>query len=155
MTLRLRRSSCPGPGSTRRPTFDDVGKSGVSRRVVVADPGAYAVVAAPARRTSPDGQLFGWPSGRRWHDVTAADVDEYLHERLGEATAEDFRGALRRGAHDRARSPPERASTTWTRRSRAASRPASSAPSCASWPEPEPGPGTRCDVSRCVDHKCQ
>lgn len=87
-TLRRDHVVVHGDG---RLTFDYVGKSGVSRRVVVADPGAYAVVASLARRTSPADQLFGWTAGRRWHDVTAADVNEYVHERLGDATAKDFR----------------------------------------------------------------
>jgi DNA topoisomerase-1 len=87
-TLRREHVVVHGDG---RLTFDYVGKSGISRRIVIADPDAYAVVASLARRMAPDEQLFGWTVGRRWHDVTAADVNEYVHGVLGDATAKDFR----------------------------------------------------------------
>jgi DNA topoisomerase IB len=88
-TLRREHVVVHGDG---RLTFDYVAKSGLGRRIVVADPDAHAVVAALARRMRPEEQLFGWVAGRgRWHDVTAADVNEYVHDVLGDATAKDFR----------------------------------------------------------------
>jgi len=87
-TLRREHVTVHGDG---RLTFDYVGKSGVSRRIEVCDADAYAVVAALARRMAPEEQLFGWTAGRRWHDVTAADVNGYVHDVLGDATAKDFR----------------------------------------------------------------
>jgi DNA topoisomerase IB len=87
-TLRREHVTVHGDG---RLTFDYVGKSGVHRNVVVTDAEAYAVVSALARRMSPEEQLFGWTVGRRWHDVTAADVNGYVHDVLGDATAKDFR----------------------------------------------------------------
>ena len=44
--------------------------------------------AAPGRR----GPLLAYRSGPRWHDVTAADINDYLREVSGgEYTAKDFR----------------------------------------------------------------
>ena len=75
----------------RQLTFAYAAKSGVERRVVIADAATHQVVAALARPRRPAEQLFGYREGRRWRDLTAADVNEYVHARLGDATAKDFR----------------------------------------------------------------
>jgi DNA topoisomerase I len=72
-------------------TFDYVAKSGIHRQVEIVDPDAYAVVSALARRMGQEDQLFGYRDGRTWRDVTAADINTYVHDTLGDATAKDFR----------------------------------------------------------------
>ena len=78
-------------GARGRLTFDYVAKSGVERSVGLHDPAAHAVVAALARGLAPSDHLFRYRVGRRWHDVTSTDVNDYVRERLGDATAKDFR----------------------------------------------------------------
>lgn len=75
----------------QRITFEYVAKSGQQRRVAIADPDAHAVVASLARRVPPGEQLFGYRGGRGWRDLTAADVNGYVRDLLGDATAKDFR----------------------------------------------------------------
>jgi DNA topoisomerase IB len=74
-----------------RMTFDYVAKSGIRRTVTLHDPAAHAVVSALARRQGSHDHLFAYRVGARWHDVTGADINEYVRERLGDATAKDFR----------------------------------------------------------------
>jgi DNA topoisomerase I len=78
-------------GTGGRMTFDYVAKSGVRRSVVLHDEAAHAVVAALARGRAPDEHLFRYRAGRGWHDVTSADVNDYVREQLGDASAKDFR----------------------------------------------------------------
>jgi DNA topoisomerase-1 len=78
--------------SDGRLTFDYTGKHGIRREVVITDADAHSVVRSLARvMEDPHQQLFGWRVGRRWHDVAAADINEYVHGVLGDATAKDFR----------------------------------------------------------------
>jgi DNA topoisomerase I len=73
-------------------TFDYVAKSGLERRVTLSDPQVYAVISALARRERPGQELLAYQDeGGTWHDVTSSDVNEYVKELLGEATAKDFR----------------------------------------------------------------
>lgn len=76
--------------------FDYVAKSGKRRRIVLQDQGCAAVIRTLKRRRSAEPDLLAWRStegGRvRWRDVTSADVNDYVHEVVGEDTsAKDFR----------------------------------------------------------------
>ena len=77
--------------------FEYVGKTAVRQRQVVAIPELTRLV----RRSlaSPGARLFRYQEGGRWHDLTARDVNAYLHETLGVPySAKDFRtwgGTLR------------------------------------------------------------
>jgi DNA topoisomerase IB len=75
-------------------TFAYTGKHGIARTITLHDPAAHAVVSRLARRQHAREHLFGWPSPRSpagWHDMSAADVNDYVRELLGDATAKDFR----------------------------------------------------------------
>ena len=51
-----------------------------------------AVARSLRRRRGGGDQFLAYRSGRRWHDVTAADINDYLREVSGgEYTAKDFR----------------------------------------------------------------
>ncbi len=72
--LRLPRQGRQATGAGRRGCWR-------SKRFVVS-----------LRRRKGGGGLFGYRSGRGWHDVTAADINAYLGEISGdEFTAKDFR----------------------------------------------------------------
>ena len=44
------------------------------------------------RRRGGGAELLAYRDGKTWHDVTAADINDYLHEISGgEFTAKDFR----------------------------------------------------------------
>jgi DNA topoisomerase IB len=75
-------------------TFDYIGKSGKRHVETVADDLASPVVRSLRRRRSwPDcDDLLVFRSGNRWHNVTAGDINDYLHDLSGgEFTAKDFR----------------------------------------------------------------
>jgi DNA topoisomerase I len=93
-TLRKRHARVEGD----RVVFDYQGKSGVSQHQVVLD----GSLARFVRRllATPGPRLFRWEdAGGRWHDLTARDVNGYLHDDVGVPyTAKDFRtwgGTLR------------------------------------------------------------
>jgi DNA topoisomerase IB len=70
------------------------GKSGKQREQVLADDHVYAVVQSlKRRRSAPDlADLLVYRSGKRWHNVTADDINDYLREVSGgDFTAKDFR----------------------------------------------------------------
>ena len=73
--------------------FDYTGKSSKHREQAVADPEVCAVVTKlKRRRGQPDDELLAYRSGKRWHDVSAADINEYLREVAdGDFSAKDFR----------------------------------------------------------------
>jgi DNA topoisomerase-1 len=77
--------------------FTYVGKRGIRQRQVVANRELAALVRRHLK--SPGTRLFRYREGSRWHDLTARDVNDYLHETLGVPyTAKDFRtwgGTLR------------------------------------------------------------
>lgn len=72
--------------------FDYPGKGGQRRRQVIEDPVTHELLGTlKRRRGGPDG-LLAYREGRRWRDVRSEDINEYLHEQLGEDfSAKDFR----------------------------------------------------------------
>lgn len=80
----------------RTVSFVYKGKSNVRQRQVSTSEDIVRLVGR-LRRT-PGTRLFRYTDGRVWRDLTAADVNEYLHRRLGPYKAKDFRtwgGTLR------------------------------------------------------------
>jgi DNA topoisomerase IB len=72
--------------------FDYIGKSAKHREQAVADERVCAVVRSLKRRRDGGDGLLAYRSGPRWHDVTAADINDYLREVSGDDfTAKDFR----------------------------------------------------------------
>ncbi|WP_432547834.1 DNA topoisomerase IB [Kineococcus sp. SYSU DK004] len=72
--------------------FSYVAKSGKDRHLVVSDPAVREVVRSLKRRRGGGDDLLAWKEGGRWHDVTSADVNAYLHEVVGpDVSAKDFR----------------------------------------------------------------
>jgi DNA topoisomerase IB len=68
------------------------GKGAQDREQVVGDPKVCALVRSLKRRRSGGERLLAYRSGRQWHDVTAADINDYLRELTGgEFSAKDFR----------------------------------------------------------------
>src|SRR4051795_9827212 len=88
-TLRREHVTVHRDGSI---TFDYVAKSGVERTLRLSDPQVYPVIAALARRERPGQELLAYQDeDGTWRDVTTADVNEYVKEHLGDASAKDFR----------------------------------------------------------------
>ena len=88
-TLRREHVTVSRDGSI---TFEYVAKSGVERSVRLSDPQVYRVVSALARRERPGQELLAYEDGGgTWRDVSTNDVNEYVKELLGEASAKDFR----------------------------------------------------------------
>jgi DNA topoisomerase IB len=72
--------------------FEYPAKGAKHREQAVAEDQVCAVVRCLRRRRSGGDQLLVYRSGPRWHDVTAADINDYLREVSGgEYTAKDFR----------------------------------------------------------------
>jgi DNA topoisomerase IB len=72
--------------------FDYLAKGAKHREQAVVDADVQAVVVSLRRRKGGGDGLFGYRSGRGWHDMTAADINAYLGEISGgEFTAKDFR----------------------------------------------------------------
>ena len=72
--------------------FDYLGKSARHREQAVADDRVCLVVRSLKRRQGGGDGLLAYRSGPRWHDVTAADINDYLREvSAGDFTAKDFR----------------------------------------------------------------
>ena len=92
-TLRKRHVSI----ASGRATFEYVGKRGVKQRQVVANRELARLV--KRQLASPGARLFRYRDDGRWFDLTARDVNAYLHDTLGVAfSAKDFRtwgGTLR------------------------------------------------------------
>ena len=73
-------------------TFSYTAKSGQEVEVTVRDDRVGAVLDTLLRRRGGSDRLLAYKSGRRWHDLDADDVNEYVKERLGDDfTAKDFR----------------------------------------------------------------
>jgi DNA topoisomerase-1 len=88
-TLRREHVTVHRDGSI---TFDYVAKHGLERTLTLNDPAVHAVVSQLARLRRPGEELLGYrDENGGWHDVTTSDVNEYVKEHLGDATAKDFR----------------------------------------------------------------
>jgi DNA topoisomerase IB len=93
--------------------FEYPAKGAKHREQAVAEDQVCAVVRSLRRRRGGGDQLLAYRSGPRWHDVTAADINDYLREVAGgDYTAKDLRTwhgtvlaavglAVSRGAVDR------------------------------------------------------
>jgi DNA topoisomerase IB len=89
-TIRREHVTC-GRGEL---SFEYTGKSGKHREQAVADETVCAVVRSLKRRRSGGDceDLLVYRSGTRWHNVTAADINDYLRDAAdGDFTAKDFR----------------------------------------------------------------
>jgi DNA topoisomerase-1 len=72
--------------------FCFVGKSGVEHTIDIDDPAAIEALDVMRRRRGGGDKLLAWKDGRRWRDLSAADVNDYIRACFGiEATAKDFR----------------------------------------------------------------
>ena len=72
--------------------FDYVGKATRHREQAVADEQVCGVVRSLRRRRDGGDGLLAYRSGPRWHDVSAADINDYLRELTGgDFSAKDFR----------------------------------------------------------------
>jgi DNA topoisomerase IB len=72
--------------------FDYLAKGAKQREQAVAEDQVCAAVRSLRRRRGGGDQLLVYRSGPRWHDVTAADINDYLREISGDDyTAKDFR----------------------------------------------------------------
>ena len=73
-------------------TFSYTAKSGQEVDVTVRDDRVGAVLDRLLRRRSGGERLLAYKAGRRWRDLTAEDVNDYVKARLGEDfSAKDFR----------------------------------------------------------------
>ena len=72
--------------------FEYLAKGAKHRGQAVAEEHVCAVVRSLRRRRGGGDQLLVYRSGPRWHDVTTADINDYLREVSGgDYTAKDFR----------------------------------------------------------------
>jgi DNA topoisomerase IB len=72
--------------------FEYLAKGSQQHEQAVAEEQVCAVVRSLLRRRGGGDQLLVYRSGSRWHDVTAADMNDYLREVSGgDYTAKDFR----------------------------------------------------------------
>ena len=73
--------------------FDFDAKSGQHLQRVVMDPDVLAVMRTlRRRRIGPKEELLAYRDGRKWVDVRSDDINDYLHEHLGnDFSAKDFR----------------------------------------------------------------
>lgn len=72
--------------------FDYPAKSGIRRVQVITDADVRVVVCALKRRRGGSSRLLAYRGPRRWHDLHAEDVNEYLrHVSRHDCTAKEFR----------------------------------------------------------------
>ncbi len=72
--------------------FEYPAKGAKHREQAVAEDQVCAVARSLRRRRGGGDQLLAYRSGPRWHDVTAADINDYLREASGgDYTVKDFR----------------------------------------------------------------
>ena len=83
-------------------SFDYIGKSGKQQEQAVVDSDVFSVVRSlKLRRSRSDLEdLLVYRSGKRWHNVTAGDINDYLREISGRRL---HRQGLPHLARDRAR----------------------------------------------------
>lgn len=72
--------------------FEYTAKSGQHRLVAIGDPDVLDAVQTLRRRRGGGDELLAYKDGRRWVDVTSADINDYVkHVVGGEFSAKDFR----------------------------------------------------------------
>jgi DNA topoisomerase-1 len=72
--------------------FDYVAKSGHERYVALADDLVRQAVRDLLRRRGGGPELLAYRDGRTWHDISSADINAYIKEKVGgEVSAKDFR----------------------------------------------------------------
>lgn len=72
--------------------FDFPAKSNQRRIQAIGDEAAIAALEAMRRRRGGPADLLAWKEGRRWRDLRSGDINDYLHEAIGnEFSAKDFR----------------------------------------------------------------
>jgi DNA topoisomerase I len=72
--------------------FDYVAKSGQRRVQEIDDPDVSRIVKQLKRRRGGGDELLAYREGRRWHDITSDDINEYVKEATGgDFSAKDFR----------------------------------------------------------------
>ena len=72
--------------------FDFRAKGGKRHRRELADPEAVELVRQLKRRRGGGEELLAWKNGRRWRDVSSADINAYIKEATGgDYSAKDFR----------------------------------------------------------------
>ncbi len=72
--------------------FDFVGKSGIEHRIEIDDDLAMAAIETMRRRRGGSERLLAYKDLRRWLDLDAGLVNDYLRESVGaDLTAKDFR----------------------------------------------------------------
>ena len=72
--------------------FDFPAKSNQRRIQAIGDDQAIAALEAMRRRRGGPADLLAWKEGRRWRDLRSTDVNDYIHEAIGnEFSAKDFR----------------------------------------------------------------
>jgi DNA topoisomerase IB len=72
--------------------FEFTGKSGIDHRIEVDDEPSRQAIETMRRRRDRSPRLLAFRDGRRWVELDASTVNDYLRERTGEdLTAKDFR----------------------------------------------------------------
>jgi DNA topoisomerase I len=72
--------------------FAFLAKSGQQQLITIADPDLLETVAIMRRRRGGSRELLAYLEGRRWRDVTTADINAYVKAVIrAEASAKDFR----------------------------------------------------------------
>jgi DNA topoisomerase IB len=72
--------------------FEYTAKSGKERYIAIADEPVRESVRTLLRRRGGGDELLAYRDGRRWVDVTSADINQYVKEVVGgEVSAKDFR----------------------------------------------------------------
>lgn len=72
--------------------FDFTGKSGIEHHIELHDPVSLSAIESMRRRRGGSERLLAYRERRRWRDLDAGQVNDYLRERMGEDfTAKDFR----------------------------------------------------------------
>ena len=86
----LRKDHVSKHGDVMR--FHFVGKSGVEHTIDIDDKAAIEALDVMRRRRGGGDELLAWKDGKRWRDLGASDVNDYIRTCFGiEATAKDFR----------------------------------------------------------------
>jgi DNA topoisomerase IB len=72
--------------------FDFPAKSNQRRIQAIGDDQAIAALEAMRRRHGGPSDLLAWKEGRRWRDLRSSDINDYIHEAIGDGfSAKDFR----------------------------------------------------------------